>query len=411
MRVFHCSHCQQVVFFENSQCIHCGHTLAYLPDVAQMGSLDPLEGGLWSSPVATTPGQTYRQCANYVAQQVCNWAVAAEDPNPLCVSCRLTRVIPDVVVPEHRDAWFRLEAAKRRLVYTLRSLKLPLQSKQHDPANGLAFDFLADAQNAGGPTILTGHQDGVITISIAEADDSERERRRTQLHEPYRTLLGHLRHESGHYYWDRLIRDDERLAAFRELFGDERQDYAQALQQHYETGPTATWFEHFVSAYAGSHPWEDWAETWAHYLHITDTLETAAACGLTIRPRRSDEPMLKQAPGQAGSPSASFDRLIDSWFPVTYLMNNLNRGLGLPDAYPFVLSPPAIDKLRFVHDTVTIAARAASRARTSRRRARTADALPAAPQPTDSQVAGDAGPAAVAGDPGPAAAAGTNSVV
>ena len=305
-----------------------------------MGSLDPLDGGLWRSPVSTSPGQVYRQCANYAEQQACNWAVVESDPQRLCISCRLTRVIPDIVVPEHRDAWYRMEAAKRRLVYALRSLKLPLSSKQDDPVSGLAFDFLSDDQTAGAGPVLTGHQDGVITVSIAEANDSERERRRTQLHEPYRTLLGHFRHESGHYYWDQLIRDHERLAAFRELFGDERQDYAQAIQQHYENGPTTSWFEHSVSAYAGAHPWEDWAETWAHYLHMTDTLETAAACGLAIRPRRSDEPALKHAPTRAGSPSASFDRLIDSWFPVTYVLNNLNRGLGLPDAYPFVLRRP-----------------------------------------------------------------------
>jgi hypothetical protein len=269
----------------------------------------------------------------------------------MCRSCRLTRVIPDLSVPTHRDAWFRLEVAKRRLVYTLLSLKLPLASKQDDPARGLAFELLADAP-AGQAPILTGHADGIITLNIAEADDAERERRRTELHEPYRTLLGHFRHESGHYYWDRLIRGSERIEAFRELFGDERQDYAQALAYYYQTGPTANWFERFVTTYAGAHPWEDWAETWAHYLHMTDSLETAAACGVSIRPRRTDEPLLWQAPGQAGSPSASFERLIDSWFPLTYVLNSLNRGLGLPDAYPFVLSTPAINKLRFVHETV-----------------------------------------------------------
>ena len=324
-----------------------------------MGSLDPLDGGLWRSPAAATPEQTYRQCANYVEQQACNWAIVASDPDRFCLSCRLTRTIPDLAVPENRDAWQRLEAAKRRLVFTLRSFRLPVLSKQDDQVSGLAFDFLSDDQTAAAP-VLTGHAEGVITVSVAEANDSERERRRTQLHEPYRTLLGHFRHESGHYYWDQLIRNHERLAAFRELFGDEQQDYARALQQHYESGPNATWFEHFVSAYAGAHPWEDWAETWAHYLHMTDTLETAAACGLAIRPRRADEPLLKQAPGRAGSPAASFDRLIESWFPVTYLLNNLNRGLGLPDAYPFVLTTPVIEKLRFVHETVAAAAKAAT---------------------------------------------------
>jgi hypothetical protein len=234
----------------------------------------------------------------------------------------------------------------------LLSLDLPLLSKQDDPASGLAFDFLADGSSAGQAPVMTGHADGVVTINVAEADDAERERRKAQLLEPYRTLLGHFRHESGHYYWDRLIKQNERCAAFREVFGDERQDYAHAIQHHHETGPAADWRERFVSGYAGAHPWEDWAETWAHYLHMTDTLETASACGVSIRPCRADEPLLREVPWRAGSPAVSFDRLIASWFPLTYVLNNLNRGLGLQDAYPFVLSTPAIEKLRFVHETV-----------------------------------------------------------
>jgi hypothetical protein len=200
---------------------------------------------------------------------------------------------------------------------------------------------------------MTGHSGGVITISLAEADDAERERRRNALREPYRTLLGHMRHESGHYYWTRLVEDTDRLDAFRAQFGDERDDYAAALQGHYTNGPVADWQTRFVTAYASAHPWEDWAETWAHYLHIADTLETAAACGVSIRPRRGDEPALPKVPDTAGTPATSFDRLMASWYPLTYLLNNLNRGLGLADGYPFVLSPPAVEKLRFVHDTVT----------------------------------------------------------
>ena len=206
----------------------------------------------------------------------------------------------------------------------------------------------------GAPSILTGHDNGVITINVAEADDAERERRRLQMHEPYRTLLGHFRHEVGHYYWDRLIKDSPRLEAFRAVFGDERKDYAQALQEYYQQGPPANWQQQFISIYASSHPWEDWAETWANYLHMTDTLETAATCGLMLHPGRKDEPTLP-APPKAG-PNTSFERLLEGWFPLTYVLNNLNRGLGLPDGYPFVLSTPTLDKLRFVHDTVHAAA-------------------------------------------------------
>jgi hypothetical protein len=228
-----------------------------------------------------------------------------------------------------------------------------VQNKTDDPEHGLAYKFLADLDTPGAAPVLTGHANGVITLNVAEADDVERERQRLQLHEPYRTLLGHFRHEVGHYYWDLLIKDTPWIDTFRALFGNERQDYAQALQDHYNQGPPQDWQQQFVSAYASAHPWEDWAETWAHYLHMTDTLETAAACGLSLRPQRSDEPTLKTAPAPDSLYARSFDQLIDNWFPLTYVLNNLNRGLGLPDGYPFVLSTPAIDKLRFVHDTIS----------------------------------------------------------
>src|SRR5262249_7112200 len=157
------------------------------------------------------------------------------------------------------------------------ALGLPVVAKDEHSPEGLAFEFLSDVKGEGsdGSSILTGHANGVITINVAEADDAERERQRLAMHEPYRTLLGHFRHEVGHYYWDRLIRDSSHMARFRELCGDERDDYGAALRKHYETGPPADWQTKFVSSYASSHPWEDWAETWAHYLHLADTLETA----------------------------------------------------------------------------------------------------------------------------------------
>jgi hypothetical protein len=358
VRVFHCDHCGNLAFFENTQCVQCGHLLAFLPDLMEIGSLDPAPDGpdgstgssaVWRSPLAAArPG--YRLCANYQQAQVCNWAIDAADAHALCPSCQLTRIIPDLDVAGHREAWYRLEAAKRRLVYTLMNLRLPI-APRHGDDNGLAFEFLADAAD-GTPPVMTGHEGGIITISLAEADDAERERRRCALGEPYRTLLGHVRHEVGHYYWNRLIEGTDRLERFRALFGDERDDYGGALQRHYTSGPAPDWASHFVSAYASAHPWEDWAETWAHYLHITDTLETAAACGVSVRPKRRDEPSLPRVPEAAGTAASAFDHLIASWYPLTYVLNNLNRGLGVPDAYPFVLSPPAVEKLRFVHETV-----------------------------------------------------------
>ncbi len=360
MKIFHCDHCDQLVFFENTKCLHCGHLLAFLPDLMEIGSLEPDGADQWVSPLPAASGRRYRLCANYQDAQVCNWTVAADDPQPLCLSCRLTRVIPDLSVAGHKEAWYRLELAKRRLMYTLFSLGLPVVPKSEDE-RGIAFEFKADGAEDEAP-VLTGHADGVITINVAEADDAERERRRRELGEPYRTLLGHVRHEIGHYYWDRLIAGGESVDGFRALFGDERQDYAEALRHHYANGPAADWQERHVTAYASVHPWEDWAETWAHYHHMTDSLETAAACGLSLRPRQPGEPSLAKVPASAGTASGPFDRLIDSWYPLTYVLNNLNRAVGVPDGYPFVLPGPAVDKLRFVHDVIVANRRPAAAA-------------------------------------------------
>jgi hypothetical protein len=331
VKVFHCDHCNQLLFFENVTCMRCGRALAYVPELADLVSLDRLEGGLWTSPRA---GKTLRLCQNYVSHDVSNVAVAENDPNGLCRACRLTRTIPNLSRPANQRLWYELEVAKRRLLYTLDQLGLTQE--------GLVFDFLEDA--------LTGHVEGVITVNLAEADPAERVRRRVELGEPYRTLLGHFRHEIGHYYWDQLIRGSSRLDAFRTLFGDERADYDAALHRHYQGAPVG-WQDRFVSAYATMHPWEDWAETWAHYLHMTDTLETAAACGFSLTPARTDEPTLSSVPDPTAR-SVSFERMLEGWGAITYVLNNLNRGLGNGDAYPLSLSAPSIEKLRFVHETI-----------------------------------------------------------
>lgn len=352
MKVFRCDHCQQLVFFENVECVHCHHRLAYLPEFRVVASLDPAGGDRWTTPVPRAKGRAYRLCRNYAVENVCNWAVPADDPDPLCVSCRLTQVIPDLTKDGNRAAWYKMEVAKRRLAYTLLALRLPLRNKQTDPDGGLAFEFLADPADPSAPRVLTGHDHGLITLNIAEADDAERERVRLLFKEPYRTLLGHFRHEVGHYYWDRLVDGADCLAGFRALFGDEQEDYGESLKRHHANGPPADWADRFVSAYASTHPWEDWAETWAHYLHIVDTLETASACGVRLRPPRPGDPTIRAIPDPVDDDPETFDELIESWLPLTYMLNNLNRGLGLPDGYPFVLTGPATEKLKFVHDTV-----------------------------------------------------------
>jgi len=262
-------------------------------------------------------------------------------------------VIPNLKEPGSLDAWRRLEAAKRRLLFTLLGLGLP--------DRGLAFRFLKDESTAGQPKVLTGHAEGRITINIAEADDPHREQVRIEMGEAYRTLLGHFRHESGHYYWNLLIRDGDRAASFRERFGDERADDAEAGRRHYSTGPPADRATRFVSVYASMHPWEDFAETWAHHLHRTDTLETARAQGLGLKPRpagagRSRNPptvLLREIDPE------SFEQLIGAWAPLTVTLNELNRSMGAPDPYPFVVHDRAAAKLRLVHETIEQARRSA----------------------------------------------------
>lgn len=352
MRVYHCDHCPNLLFFESSQCVSCGNVLAYLQDISLVASLDAQENGVWTSPAESAAGRSYRLCQNYTEFNVCNWALPADSPHTHCDSCRLTSVTPDLTQPGNHEAWYRLEVAKRRLLYGLSYLLCAPRNKNDDPETGLTFEFRGDPADPEEPPVLTGHANGVITLNIAEADDAERERRRVQLGEPYRTLLGHFRHEAGHYYWDELIARGDRFEEFRAAFGDERVDYGESLRKHYDQGPPPNWQDNFVSAYSSSHPWEDWAETWAHYLHMVDTLETAAQCGVSVRPRQRDLPSVKTIPHAASDSRVSFDRLMDSWFPLTYVLNNLNRGLGLGDSYPFVLSQPAVEKLRFVHELV-----------------------------------------------------------
>jgi hypothetical protein len=347
MRIFNCGHCGQLVYFENTICTRCGHELGF--DAGRMrlvtvrfdeGRLHEIDGS----------GAVWRRCAN-AQHDACNWFVPDGSADQLCSACRLNRTIPDLSVPEHLTLWRDIETAKRRLIYALLRFGLPLTSHREDQERGLAFDFLADTEKP----VMTGHADGLITINIAEADPAERERRRTGLGEPFRTLLGHFRHEVGHYYWDLLVRDGGRLDEARATFGDERADYAEALRRNYEQGPPPDWQQRHVSAYAAAHPWEDFAETWTHYLHIVDTLDTAAAFGLGVDPKVSDDPALTTRIAFDPYRARDIEALVGAWLPLTYAVNSLNRSMGQPDLYPFVLSGVAIGKLGFVHRLVECA--------------------------------------------------------
>lgn len=354
MKRLRCDRCGNLLALENEHCSGCGSRLAFVPELLELRAWDAEPAPPDSDARAQRiEGFDYRLCANYRGHNICNWAVADSESQPLCRSCRLTRVIPDLTIPENLSRWYRLEAAKRRLIVNLLALDLPLPEHVDEP-NALQFQFLADApgQMPEG-AVMTGHSEGMITVNLAEADDAERERRRVAMHEPYRTLLGHFRHEVGHWYWDRLLRDSPApLRRFRSLFGDERADYTQALALHYAQGPAPDWRQRYISAYAGAHPWEDWAETWAHYLHMVDSLETAFEAGLALRPRRRGEPAFNSPRGSIATQLA-FPRMLSRWFSLTYVLNDLNRSLGLNHAYPFVLMPTVVAKLRFVHELVT----------------------------------------------------------
>jgi len=345
-----CEQCGLRVFFENTRCEACGATLGFVPDERHMGAFHVQPDGAWQRVRGDMTG--WRPCAN-ARTGVCNWMVPAGDANPLCTSCRTTQVLPSLGKPANLAYWTRIEQAKRRLFYNLLSLGLPVPSKSEDPEHGVSFHFLEQLEPSA--TVLTGHDSGVITLNIAEADDARREQMRARLHEPYRTLLGHLRHEIGHYYWDRLIAGTSWLEPWRQLFGDERQNYVQGLHSHY-AAPRADWAQQFVSAYASSHPWEDWAECWAHYMHIQAGLETASAWGLSLDHALPGAPPVKVH--QVAWCDVDMIRvLIEQWLPVSQFVNAMARCLGNADNYPFVTPEPVVRKLDFVHRVVVAGVR------------------------------------------------------
>ncbi|WP_243019376.1 zinc-binding metallopeptidase family protein [Simplicispira sedimenti] len=353
MQVYPCSHCGHLVFFDSMHCVRCGSTLAFVPEAMALRALEPAPGNapaLWQERSPAPGAARYRLCTHRDDGGGCNFALPAHSPHHLCLACRQTHMLPALTDPLLRQHWARIEAAKRQLFYTL--ARLGLQGTADNAAAQASPRYALLADQPGGPAILTGHQGGTITLNVAEADDVERARRRLALHEPYRTLLGHLRHESGHFYWERLVQQGGRLDAFRALFGDERRDYAAALSAHYADGPPPDWQEQHVSAYATAHPWEDWAETWAHYLHMVDLLETASAYDTALRVPGAHGIVREQVANPFAHPAPPFDTLVRQWVPLTLLLNSLNRSLGQPDAYPFALSAGAWCKLRFVHDTV-----------------------------------------------------------
>jgi hypothetical protein len=343
MKLFSCDHCGHALYFENVVCEHCGHRLGYEPDANALVSLEG-DGDAWTAPYL--PGRRYVFCAN-AGFGACNWLLDARPGgDPYCKACRHNELVPPFEDAPMLIRWQILERAKKRLIYSLLRLRLPLATRNEDSVHGLSFRFLSEAL-APAP-VMTGHMGGVITIALTEADDAEREYRRTQLNEPYRTLLGHFRHEIGHHYWDILVSQSAHLDEFHRLFGDETQNYDAALQAYYVNGAPPDWQSSYISSYATSHPWEDFAETWAHYLHLVDTTEMAAAFGVRLRPRIDGRGELTARIDFDPYRLDTIEELIGNWVPLASLINNLNRAVGQHDAYPFVLTPLVIDKLGFI---------------------------------------------------------------
>ena len=344
MKLFSCQFCGNILYFDNRFCGRCGHRLGYDPDIQALLALEDSGSGL-----RVAGGGPRRSLCMNATRDACNWLIPEGTENGYCIACRHNGTVPDLSIRENLEGWRELEIAKHRLFYSLLRWRLPLRTRAEDPQHGLIFNFLADLPDV---KIMTGHENGLVTIALAEADDIERERRRHAMDEPYRTLLGHFRHEVGHHFWDLLVRDGGQLDACRALFGDDRADYQAALNRHYTEGPPQNWQERHVTAYATVHPWEDFAETWAHYLHIVDTLEMAATFGIEVH----------SAVDMTGPLSARIDfdpygvpdfkPVVDAWLPFVFAMNGVSRAIGLRDMYPFVLAPPVIEKLAFIHELV-----------------------------------------------------------
>jgi hypothetical protein len=322
--------CGQIVFTDNTHCGVCGRTLGFDPFTNSMLSLDEGADGV----LVAADGQRYTLCANRAQHEICN-GVFPIGGGDRCRSCALNRTIPVLRRKKNLARWHRLERAKRRMISGLSELGLQADITAGDTAE-MRFDFLEDQRSH--PDVLesfvsTGYKNGVITINVMEADDVQRVKQRELMGERYRTLLGHFRHEAGHFFYPLLVTNS---GSFRQIFGDPAADYDAALNLYYQNGPADEWGKNYISEYACSHALEDWAECFAHYLHMQDALETAAARGIS--------PAVKNLP---------METQLMLWTDLSVSVNELSRSLGLRDAYPFSLTPGVATKLTYVHTCIT----------------------------------------------------------
>ena len=352
--------CGAPLFRGNTSCLRCGSLIGYLPDrgwllaFAKVGLASNGSGAApaYTSPLPALARRSFKPCTGRNSAHQCNWMIDAADPATQCLACSLTRTTPDLSAFGATDRWSAAEHAKRHVLIQLLRLRLPVRSRHTHP-DGIWFDFLEPLP--GGLPFLTGHADGLITINLAEADAAHRAVIQEQMGESYRTLTGHIRHELAHYYWERFAKDAGWLQSIRLLFGDDTCDYGQALAAYHRTGPRRDWGSRFISPYASSHPWEDWAETFAHYLHMEEALHTATRLGLDLhrlhlRADSFDRAVL-QTPNSTPM-DEPFLEAIDRWVLLSLAANELNAALGHPHAYPFILTPAIVAKLHVIHQTL-----------------------------------------------------------
>jgi hypothetical protein len=371
MKTFKCDcKAHQILFFESSLCVACERVVGLDDKFNKVEPYD-LDESCGQYFKASEPDVRYQKCDNHADYKTCTGMVNLSTFVPvegekevLCFACRFNEIIPDLSILEHIPLWKKMEVAKRRALYTLKAMKLPLETIAQNPKSGLSFDFTTDrdvndhfaSTLKNQQAVLTGHDSGHITINLAEADDVARSHAKLAMGEKYRTLLGHFRHELGHYYFDKLIAGSpQKHALCKQYFGDDELSYKDAMDKHYKEGAPENWRNAYISEYATMHAYEDWAETWSHYMHIMDTLETAknfSITGSTIGNAEETEEVEDLTLPQDAyffSAQTSITNILDTWMDFAIILNSLNRSMGMSDAYPFVLTQPVRTKLAFIH--------------------------------------------------------------
>lgn len=350
MKNFSCG-CGATVYFESNHCVACKSELGWCLSCNTLRSIAADANDQYHCGEPTC-GKPLSKCHNYATEQVCNRCVETEaigEGQILCNYCKYNETIPDLSIKGNREKWHRIELAKRRLLYTLDLLGLPYGTAAENFPVPLSFDFKGDATQKRTlwfnmnkvEQVYTGHASGKVTINIREADNVERERARMSFGEAHRTIIGHFRHEMGHYFWDVLVKNQceaECVAVFGDHFDP---DYGTALEIYYQNGAKENWKKNYISGYATMHPWEDFAESFATYLDMISVLDIAF---------HADE-LYAVEPTQA-----SFADISKHYSKLGLLLNEMNRAMGLLDLVPEVHTAGILKKVEFIHDLLSNAA-------------------------------------------------------